>query len=140
MLNSFSINIQKSRNFQRVKALTIASLKRKYPRLISRAEHSMRLRFKRKPTLRVSKGGRPRDECLRRRDEHGTVTKVPLARVTIPRRMVKENPKLAELAVMHELRENLLFQNAYSQTRSHRKACKRERGDRKRLGLKKNSG
>jgi len=119
---------------------TIVALRRKYPRLIKRAERSMRLKFKRKPTLRVSKGGRPRDECLREHNRHGTVSKVVLARVTIPRRMAKEKPKLAELAVMHELRENLAYQNGHSQSQAHRKASKMERGDRKRLGLKKNAG
>ena len=120
--------------------MTIASLKRKYPRLIRRAEHSMRLRFKKNPSLRIAKGGRPREECLRSHNEHGTIIKVPLARVTIPRRMARENPKFAELAVLHELRETLCFQNGYSPSQSHKKAAARERGDRKRLGLKKNTG
>ena len=119
---------------------TIVALRRKYPRLVHQVEHSLRLKFRKKPTLRVSKGGRPRDECLREHDGHGTVTKVVLARVTIPKRMAKEDPKLAELAVLHELRENLLFQRGRSQSQAHRKASKMERGDRKRLGLKKSAG
>lgn len=120
--------------------MTIAALKRKYPRLIRQAERSMRLKFKRKPILRISKGGRPRDECEREREGNRKITKVTLARITIPKRMAKENPKVAELAALHELRENLAFQNGYSITRSHRTACKREHGDRARLGLKKHSG
>jgi len=120
--------------------MTIAALRRKYPRLIRRAEHSMRLKFKRKPTLRISASGRPRDECGTKHNMHGKIIKVTLARVIIPKRMARENSKLAELAVLHELRENLAYQNGYSITRAHRTACKREHGDRKRLGLKKNSG
>lgn len=54
--------------------------------------------------------------------------------------MVRENPKLAELAVMHELRENLAYQHGCSQARAHRRVSKMERGDRRRLGLKKSAG
>lgn len=120
--------------------MTIASLKRKYPRLIHQAQHSLRLKFKKNPTLRISPSGVPRGEGSRVYDKHGTIIKVVSARVTIPRRMARDNAKLAELMVLHELRESLLCQNGYPQNRAHRKACKREKGDRKRLGLKKNSG
>ena len=65
---------------------------------------------------------------------------MPLARITIPRRMARDNAKLAELAVLHELRENLLFQNGYAPRRAHKKVHKMEKTDRKKLGLKKSTG
>lgn len=124
----------------RLYQVTITSLRRKYPRLICQAEKSLRLKFKRKPTLRFTPGGRPREDSFREVDGHGKIVRITVARIMIPKRMAKQSPRLAELAALHELRESLLFQNGYSMSRSHQKAARMERGDRKRLGLTKNTG
>lgn len=115
--------------------MTIASLRRKWPKLIREAQKSMHLKFKRKPTLKISPGGRPRGETITIR-QNGKVVEVELAYVTIPKRMVKANSKLAELCVFHELTEDLAIQNGMSPTKAHRQATKHTERYRKRIGSK----
>ena len=110
--------------------MTIVSLRRKYPSLVKRAEKSCRLRFEKRPTLKLGRGY-PRNETWRSK-RNGTVKR---ARVTVSRRMAKEDPKLAQLCILHELRSNLLLQNGYSPSRARKRATRMERGDMKRLGF-----
>lgn len=108
--------------------LAIATLKRRFPSLIRRAEHSCRLRFKKKPSLKPS-GGRPRSVVRTTKDRKN----IRQSTVFIPKSMMRRDEKLSELSIMHELRATLCLQNHYSQTRADQKARKLERGDMKRL-------
>jgi len=113
----------------------VYKLQKDYPRLVRMVERSNHSRFKRRPTLVVCKGGRPRGESERiRRGKR--VVGVSKSRIFIPRRMARENKPLARLAVIHELREDLAFQNGNCKTKSHKLALKAEKAYRRRVGSK----
>lgn len=105
--------------------MTMAGLRRKYPSLLRQVERTAHSKFKRKPTLVFAKGGRPRET---------------VGHIYIPKRMARENEKLATLAVLHEAREALARESGQSDSKAHRIARRAEKGNRKKLGLKKSSG
>lgn len=118
--------------------MTIVGLRRKWLRLIRQVEREERKKFKRKPSLKLH-DGRPRSEQVRYR-KNGRVTKVAMSRVVLSRRMCRDREALAVLTAKHELRELLHEQHGVSRTKAHRLAVKREKSDRKRLGLTKSYG
>jgi len=107
--------------------------------MVERQAHS---KFKRKPTLVIVPGGRPRCECTRvkKKGTKTVILRVDKARVLIPRRMARENPELATLSVCHELRDILAFQNDNTTTQSHMIAQRAEKTYRKKLGIQKSGG
>lgn len=119
--------------------MTQAELRRAYPRLIRMVERSAHSKFKRKPTLVFAERKRPQNECARIR-RGKTVVRVAKARIFIPKRMARENLVLAKLAVCHELRGVLAFQNGNSAPKSHRIAVQDEKTFRNKLGIGKSGG
>lgn len=122
--------------------MTQASLKRAYPRLVRMVERQAHSKFKRKPTLVIVPRGPPRCECTRvkKKGTRTVILRVDKARVLIPRRMARENPELAALAVCHEARDVLAFQNGNTQAQSHMIAQRAEKTFREKLGIQKSGG
>jgi len=118
--------------------MTIANFKRRYPSLIRRVERSTRMKFLKKPTLKLE-ARRGNLKCPSKTDGKRRKGKVVRASVHLTKKVVREDPKLAEALALYELRLNLIWQKgkARSGRQAHRFAEKYEEGDRKRLGLKK---
>lgn len=102
---------------------SLTSFKKWYwPRLIRRAEKSTRLKFERKPILTVQqrRGGLkgPAANEFRERGSH--------PHVYLTKRLIREDPKLAETCAGHELRELLYKQKGYSSRQAHLRSKKRD--------------
>lgn len=110
--------------------MTIAQMRRKWPSLIRKAEKSTRMKFRRKPVLKLDRHYPSTDMTISRNRKY--VRKI---HVHVSKRMVRENPKLAEVCLLHELREALYVQQGYSPRQADLKAQKREVGDMQRAGF-----
>ncbi len=111
--------------------MTQAQLKRKFPRLVRKAEESTRIKFKHKPVLKFRARAYPQTTLKASRDR----AVVKTVHVQVSKRMAREDPKLAEVCVLHELRETLYFQRGYSERQADLKAQRFESGDMRRAGF-----
>jgi hypothetical protein len=118
--------------------MVIANLRRKWSRLIRQVEREERKKFKRKPTLTLH-NGRPQGVQIVSK-KNGKVTKVTMSKIQLNRRMCRDNEPLAILTAKHEIRESLLRQHGYGKTKAQKRTQAKEKGDRRKLGLKKSYG
>ncbi len=118
--------------------MVIANVRRRWPRLIQQVEREEEKNFKRKPILTLHNGRPQGVQIVSKKD--GKVKKVNMSRIKLNRRMCRDNEPLAVLTAKHELREVLLRQHGYDKTKAQKRAKAREKGDRKKLGLKKSYG
>lgn len=107
------------------------SIRKKWPSLVRKAEKSTRMKFKKRPVLKLARRAHPSTEMEISRNRK----QVRKIHVHVSRRMARENPALAEVCLLHELREALYVQRGYSKRQSDLKAQRFERGDMRRAGL-----
>lgn len=117
--------------------MTIANMRRKWPQLIKEVEREEHKKFIIKPSLRLFNGRPMMERWIRRKK--GKVVRAKW-RVSLNRRMCRDEEKYAILTAKHELREALLEQHGYSKSRSHIHCKKREKKDMRKLGLTKSYG
>jgi len=103
---------------------------RTWPKLIRKAQHSTRLRFQKKPSLHLGRRY-PQTIMVMTRDR----SNVRAIQVHVSKRMVRENPRLARVVLLHELREALFYQRGYSKRQSNLKSQRFEKGDMRRAGF-----
>jgi len=118
--------------------LTLANLRRRFPRLIRQVEKSAHSKFKKKPRLAFIEDYYPCAKCTIRTQGNSSpkkVVEVTKTKVFIPKRLAKENGVLAEAVTLHELREALASQNGQNKTKCHRIAVKLDKTYAKKLGL-----